>query len=128
MKLVNKLPKWLPALVLMLIIFAFSNTPSSGLPTFNAADFVIKKGAHMLGYALLALSYLRTFDGDIRKRKLIWLWAILYAATDEFHQSFIPGRQASFWDVAADVTGALIVTWYWYLRQPFPMNLRHAGE
>ena len=106
MDALNKLPKWLPALVIMAIIFAFSSTPATKLPNFNTADFIAKKSAHMLGYALLALSYLRTFDGDIRKWKLVWLLAILYAASDEFHQSFVPGRGPSVMDVGIDATGA----------------------
>ena len=106
MKFLDKLPKWLPALMLMLVIFAFSNTPSTKLPNFDVADFVVKKGAHMLGYAMLALSYLRAFDGNINKWKLIWLLAVLYAATDEFHQSFVAGRGSSVIDVGIDAIGA----------------------
>ena len=60
----------------------------------------------MLGYALLALAYLRTFDDDISKWKLIWLLAILYAASDEFHQSFVAGRGATVMDVGIDSIGA----------------------
>ena len=113
MKILDKFPKWLPALVMMVAIFIFSNTPSTSLPNFNAADFIVKKSAHMLGYALLALSYLRAFDGDMRKWKLIWLLAILYAASDEFHQSFVPGRGPSVMDVGIDAIGAgLGLFWY----------------
>lgn len=106
MKLLNKLPKWLPALVMMALIFAFSATPSSGLPSFDWADLIVKKGAHMLGYALLALSYLRAFDGKIDKWKLIWLLTILYAGSDEFHQSFVAGRGSTVIDVVIDSIGA----------------------
>ena len=108
MKFLNKSPKWLPALVMTVAIFTFSSIPSSGMPSFDWADFIIKKSAHMLGYALLALSYLRAFDGDIRKWKLIWLLAVLYAASDEFHQSFVPGRGPSVIDVGIDAIGAAL--------------------
>ena len=60
----------------------------------------------MLGYGLLALSYLHAFDTDIRKWKLIWLLAILYAVLDELHQSFVPGRGATMSDVGIDSIGA----------------------
>ena len=106
MNFLDKFPKWFPALVMMALIFAFSATPSSGLPNFDAADFIIKKSAHMLGYALLALSYLRAFDGKIDKWKLVWLLAILYAASDEFHQSFVAGRGSTVMDVGIDAIGA----------------------
>lgn len=106
MKILNKFPKWLPALVMMVAIFAFSATPATRLPNFNAADFIVKKSAHMLGYALLALSYLHAFKGDTRKWKLVWLLAILYAASDEFHQSFVLGRGSSVIDVGIDAIGA----------------------
>jgi len=112
MKLLKKFPKWFPALVMMALIFAFSATPSSGLPNFDAADFIIKKSAHMLGYALLALSYLRAFDGKIDKWKLIWLLAILYAASDEFHQSFVTGRGSTVMDVGIDSIGAGLGLWW----------------
>ena len=112
MNILKKIPKWLPALVMMVSIFAFSNTPSTELPNFDAADFVIKKSAHMLGYALLALSYLHAFDGKIDKWKLIWLLAILYAASDEFHQSFVAGRGSSVIDVGIDSIGAGLGLWW----------------
>ena len=66
----------------------------------------------MIGYALLALSYLRAFDGKIDKWKLIWLLAILYAASDEFHQSFVAGRGATLMDVGIDSIGAGLGLWW----------------
>lgn len=106
MKLLNKFPKWLPAFTMMAAIFIFSSIPSSEMPSFDWADLLVKKGGHMLGYALLALAYLRAFDNDMPKWKLIWLLAILYAASDEFHQSFVAGRGATVLDVGIDSIGA----------------------
>lgn len=106
MTILNKLPKWFPAFVMMSAIFTFSSIPSSGIPSFDWADVIVKKGGHMIGYALLTLAYLRAFDNDINKWKLIWLLAILYASSDELHQSFVPGRSASVIDVGIDSIGA----------------------
>ncbi|MDI1321017.1 MAG: VanZ family protein, partial [bacterium] len=39
---------------------------------------------------------------------LALLLAAVYAATDEFHQSFVPGRTASLGDVLIDITGAFV--------------------
>ena len=63
----------------------------------------------MLGYAMLAWSYWTALDMKPRKWWLAWLFAILYAMTDEYHQSFVTGRFPSAWDVFIfDNLGALI--------------------
>jgi VanZ family protein len=101
-------PKWLPALLMMLVIFWFSSRPGSE-PLFGWVEFLIKKAGHMIGYALLALSYWRAFDFKVEKRWIAWLLAVLYALTDEFHQAFVPGRHPSIWDIVIfDNIGALI--------------------
>jgi len=108
----TQISKWLPALLMMLVIFLFSAQPASELLVFSWADSIIKKGGHMIGYALLALSYWRAFDFKEEKRWLAWLLAVLYAVTDELHQSFVPGRYPSIWDVVIfDNLGALISLW-----------------
>ena len=108
----NKLLKWMPALVFMVVIFLFSSQPSIDLPDFGLVDRLVKKGGHMLGYGLLALSYWNGFGFERKKRPLAWLLAVLYALTDEFHQSFVSGRHPSIWDVLIfDNLGALISLW-----------------
>lgn len=108
----TQISKWLPVLLMMLAIFWFSAQPGSDLPTFDLLDKIIKKGGHMLGYALLALSYWRAFDLKKEKFWLAWVLAVLFAVTDEFHQSFVPGRHPSLWDVLIfDNFGALISLW-----------------
>ncbi len=49
----------------------------------------------MTGYALLAGAYWYGLGFDPRKSWLAWILAVLYAASDEFHQSFTPGRHPS---------------------------------
>ena len=96
----------------MLTIFMLSARPSSDLPNFGWADPIIKKGGHMTGYALLALSYWRAFNFGQGKARLAWCFAILFAVTDEFHQSFVSGRNASIGDVLIfDNLGALVSLW-----------------
>ncbi len=114
------LKTWLPALLMMAIIFGFSSIPSDEMPHFGGFDFSVKKLGHALGYALLAIAYLRalrsTADGTTPWKTFIarhafalaWVLAVLYAGTDEFHQSFVPGRNSSIWDVLVfDNLGAL---------------------
>lgn len=122
-----KLLKWVPALVVMGSIFWFSAQPAEQLPVFSWADRIVKKAGHVIGYALLALSYWYALDMAKNKRWLVWFFVILYALTDEYHQSFVPGRHASIWDVLVfDNIGALLSLWLtsWYLnkRQKRPGN------
>lgn len=96
----------------MSVIFLFSSQPSEKLPDFGWADRLFKKGGHMLGYGLLALTYWHAFGWEKGKRPLAWLLAVLYAGTDEFHQSFVAGRNPSVWDVVIfDNLGALLALW-----------------
>src|SRR5688572_14389553 len=111
-KMTHILPRWLPAVLLMMIIFLVSSQPSSELPNFDWADTMIKKGGHVIGYAMLALSYWYAFRMREEKSWLVWLLAVLYALTDELHQSFVPGRNPSIWDVLIyDNFGAMISLW-----------------
>jgi VanZ family protein len=108
-----QLRKWGPALLMMMIIFWFSSQPSSNLPNFDWADKALKKGGHMLGYAMLTWSYWYALRMKPNQRWLAWLFAILYAVTDEYHQSFVTGRYPSAWDVFVfDNLGALITIWW----------------
>lgn len=104
--------KFLPALFIMFAIFLFSAQSAPDLPSFDWADKIVKKGGHVVGYALLAWSYWFAFGFRKDKRWLSWFFAILYAVTDEFHQSLVPGRHPSIWDVVVfDNLGALISLW-----------------
>lgn len=116
---------------MMLVIFWFSARPSSEMPTFDWADRVIKKGGHMVGYGLLALSYWRAFAFKEDKRWIAWFLAVVYALTDEFHQSFVPGRGPSVWDVIIfDNFGALISLWLlnYYRNEKRPAPIRPVVE
>jgi VanZ family protein len=105
----NSLLRWLPAALIMAVIFGFSSTPATRLPNFGTLDFVVKKGGHMFGYALLALAYWYGLRFERSRWWLALLLALLFACSDEFHQSFVPGRHPSWVDVLGyDGGGALI--------------------
>jgi VanZ family protein len=104
--------RWGPAIVIMAIIFIVSATPGSHIPRFGHWDIFFKKGGHMLGYALLATAFYHALNngksGTKRQYVLAMCIVTLYAASDELHQRFTPGRTASFRDVGIDVLGGLI--------------------
>jgi len=72
----------------------------------------VKKAEHAPLSGMLAWLYLGTLRGDgppaDRTRLLAFGLAALYAATDEVHQSFVPGRTPSPWDVLIDGAGAAL--------------------
>jgi VanZ family protein len=107
----NPLPRFLPAILMMLAIFLFSAGSAFELPEKLLQTF-INKGAHMIGYGLLALAFWRMFEFNENRFWLAWLLAVLYALTDEYHQSFVPGRHPSLFDALFfDALGALIALW-----------------
>ncbi len=78
-------------------------------------DWNIRKTAHVTEYALFAILAFRALafgNPRFRSRNAYGpiLIAVLYAATDEYHQSFVPSRGAAASDVFYDGTGALIGT------------------
>jgi VanZ family protein len=117
-KFLSIVPRWLPALFFMVVIFSFSSQPGSDLPNFLDWDFVVKKSGHAIGYGLLALSYFHFFNYDKKRYWLAWLLAIVFAITDEFHQSFVAGRHSSAFDVLVfDNLGALFGLWLYFIFQ-----------
>ncbi len=101
------------ALAWMGMIFFLSHQPSLPTPSlFPGQDKLFHAGA----YGLLALLYLgslpRHRPGHAGRQVLIVsLLAILYGVTDEFHQSFVPGRSPELLDLLADGVGAFTAAW-----------------
>ncbi len=101
--------RWIPAMLLMAAIFIFSSTPASRLPYFGEIDLLIKKGGHAFGYAMLAVAYYFALPprlSPVYRGALAFIMALLFALSDEFHQSFVEGRTSSLRDVGIDSAGA----------------------
>ena len=76
---------------------------------FGVLDLIVRKSGHILGYGLLALTDWYGLRFEQRLWWLALLLAMLFAVTDEFHQSFVPGRTATWVDIMAfDTCGAAI--------------------
>src|SRR5437762_1615490 len=89
--------------------------------------FLVRKAGHLTEYAILATLAARAFRNSshqfIRLHwfKLSLLLAMIYALSDEFHQSFVPSRTASIYDSLIDSVGALIalsIIWFRHRRKP----------
>jgi uncharacterized membrane protein YecN with MAPEG domain len=73
----------------------------------------IRKSAHFTEYFIFSLLILRAIRAGRQDTRLTWaLLAIIivagYAALDEFHQSFVPGRTPLVTDVLLDTTGGTV--------------------
>ena len=99
---------WGPFLAALVIVFWLSSM--SEVP---GAHYFWAKLLHTVGYAGLGVLAMRAFHGGFTPPRLVpTLYAaaavVLWGISDEFHQSFVPGRDASPWDVLADSIGFLL--------------------
>lgn len=103
---------WVPVIVWAGVIFYFSSRPTIETTDFFLGDFLIKKTAHLVEYGIFAILFFRALVSSNVSVKKAMLFSVvasfLYAVTDEFHQSFTPGRGPKFTDVLIDTTGATL--------------------
>lgn len=107
----KKYAVYLPLLIYWLALLIATSIPSSSLPEISYSD----KTMHFLAYG--GLGFLLTLAFTVQRkfpelRGYAVLTAItvaaLYGALDEFHQSFIPGRNAELLDWIADFVGSIL--------------------
>ena len=125
---------WMPAILWMTIIFLGSTDmlsaehtsrflvpflrwidPQISLAALNAIQVGVRKVGHLTEYAILAMLLWRALRSGTRwqmKMSILFLVAALacaiFAASDEFHQSFVPSRTSSPVDVMIDICGAFL--------------------
>ncbi len=79
-------------------------------------QFLVRKAGHLAEYAVLAVLFVRAFPAVLpavparswTMAGIAWAAAVAYAASDEFHQSFVATRTASAGDVLIDAVGAAV--------------------
>lgn len=101
---------WLPALSWAGFIFFLSAQPGEAFPETGLNE-VLSVGAHLATYAVLTallVMALRRSTGlpAARARLLAFVLVALYALSDEYHQSFVPGRTPTPLDWLVDLVGA----------------------
>jgi len=109
--------RMVPMISVMGTIFYLSNKTGDelDLPGFFGAD----KLAHLTAYGLLAFSTLPIFPVSWKKERPLWIISLMlliclgYGMLDEFHQSFVPGRDVSAGDLVADCCGGLLAGLLW---------------
>ncbi len=107
----SKLSYWIPVLLLAIVIFYLSSRQSIQTSEFFWHDFVIKKTAHFIEYATFSIFIYRALKNTSNLShaniiKFTLLLTILYAMSDEIHQTFVPSRTGKVRDVIIDAAGA----------------------
>jgi VanZ family protein len=120
---------WLPVILWAIVIFSFSSIPTAHVSEIHWKDFIVKKSAHMTEYAIFTVLLYRAFLGSgVPKKKSIlyaFIVCVLYAMSDEFHQSFTPGREPTLRDVGFDTIGSTIaIVSIWKLLPKMPPRLK----
>lgn len=115
-------------IVWALTIFIQSSFPSVSLPEveYISVDKVIHMGIFGLLTALCYISLIHlNKENFLTKSPLSWsvIFGILYGASDEIHQYFVPNRSSEVQDWIADVIGVIIagLVIHYYLKNRFKL-------
>jgi len=101
---------------LIFVLSAQSHLPSAPGPWL---DTLLKKAGHAFAYGVLAWLYQRALRPHIRTPLVLRIasasLAVVYALSDEYHQTFVPGRTGRLFDVLVDgagTCGAMLLSWW----------------
>ncbi len=99
--------RWLPVLGWMMLIWWFSSQSDLPRASIPVLEVLLKKGAHVGAYAILAILLARAVALPRHGGRVAFALAVVYEISDEFHQSFTPGRMPQATDVLIDAVGAM---------------------
>ena len=99
---------WVPVVAWAGVIFAFSAVPDLGTG-LGGWDLVLRKIAHAAEYAILGALLMRATG----RTGVAFALGVLYAVSDEVHQTFVAGRHGAPLDVAIDAVGVAVGVAVW---------------
>lgn len=105
------------------LIFLGSSLPPTKASSDSLLDFVAHKLVHLFEYGVLYLLYYRNVSEDFWQQNArnvfqAFIFVIVFAAFDEYHQSLVPGRNSKVRDIFIDLLGGVLAYLVWlYLRQ-----------
>jgi VanZ family protein len=112
-----------------LVPFLLWLDPHMSFKTIMLVQLIVRKGGHLTEYAILAALLWRVLrhhwsllrQSFWRPAMVALVVAMIFATTDEFHQSFFPSRGATAHDVMIDIGGAivgLLICWIFVRNRP----------
>ncbi|MDZ7611938.1 MAG: VanZ family protein [Candidatus Moranbacteria bacterium] len=104
---------YLPPIIWMGIIFYLSSIAGLKTGAIIPVEIVLRKAAHLFEYIFLSFLFWRIFYwrwklSAFKSGVLAFSLTVIYAASDEIHQSFVENRAGRATDVAVDATGGLL--------------------
>ncbi len=102
--------KWAPAIVMCVIIFAISSIHGNTVNSIGLGRESYHINGHFVLYMLLCIGFFKATKIYIGATVL----SGLYALSDEFHQTFVPGRSWENFDLMVDGLGialAIVIVW-----------------
>lgn len=102
-----KWQRWIVVILWMCLIFYWSSIPDLGSGLEVLWDTILRKGAHISEYAILAWLVSWAWGGAKRHWYIV-AFCLTYAASDEIHQLFIRDRSGQVIDVVVDTVGIVI--------------------
>ncbi|MBI4004511.1 VanZ family protein [Candidatus Roizmanbacteria bacterium] len=116
---------WLPVFLWMIVIYYFSSRQRVAISDVFTINFLLFKTLHVIEYAALYFLLLRGFyltvypDKPIQIYRYAFIVALLYAVSDEIHQTFVPTREGKIWDIMIDTIGIGIM--YTLIKKKFSL-------
>lgn len=100
------------AILYAVLLFVLSHQPTLPMPRVLSFEDLL---AHGIAYAIL---YSLLYKGlpDMHPGWILVI-TVLYGLSDEWHQSFVPGRVCDPWDFVADAAGGTIAMVFWRYRK-----------
>jgi VanZ family protein len=114
---------WGPLLVYMILLYWASARPVPEV-LHRTPDYLMHFGAYFLMGILTVRAFARGLAGPVSGRLVGFslFFSLAYALSDEWHQMYVPGREASFQDVLADDLGICaslgVLFLFWRLMSP----------
>ncbi|WP_155309845.1 VanZ family protein [Desulfosarcina ovata] len=95
----------------LFITYASSIPDITIVSSNDSLDSLVSNLAHVPVFACLSFFWFKAFHGSMlwhRKTFFVLIGLFLFSLSDEFHQSMVPGRTASFSDIILDFIGIIL--------------------